>query len=152
MGNNYCKHALWKQGNFRIDMTYRRRKLATHPMATTHLETILFVDDDPELREIVAAALAEPGYAIVTASDGYEAIRILADNRVGLLITDIKMPGINGFDLARRAKIMRPSIQIIYLSGYPIGGAHSAGTVYGAILKKPLRMGDLLAEVSGRRF
>ena len=113
-----------------------------------HLETILFVDDDPELREIVAAALARPGYAIFTASDGYEADRILTSNRVSLLITDIKMPGLNGFELARWARAMRPNIQIIYLSGYSIDGG--PGPVYGAVLKKPLRMGDLLAEVSGR--
>jgi DNA-binding response OmpR family regulator len=114
-------------------------------MATAHLETILFVDDDPELRAIVAATLTKPGYAVVTASDAYEAVRILAYNRVSLLITDIKMPGINGFELARQARALRPNIQIIYLSGYPIDNPHG-----GAILKKPLRMGDLLAEISGR--
>jgi len=112
-----------------------------------HLETILFVDDDPEIREIVAAALARPGYVIVTAPDAYEAVavRILAYNRVSLLITDIKMPGVNGFELARQARALRPDIQIIYLSGYPIENPHG-----GAVLKKPLRMGDLLAEISGR--
>ena len=121
-------------------------------MGRAHLDTILFVDDDPELREIAAAALAAPGYAIFTASDGYEAIRILANNQVDLLITDIKMPGINGFEVARQARVMQPSIQIIYLSGYLADGAHGAGHVYGAVFKKPLRMGDLLAEVSGRLF
>jgi DNA-binding response OmpR family regulator len=114
------------------------------------LEAILFVDDDPELREVAAATLAKPGYAIFTARDGYEAIRILANNRVILLITDIKMPGVNGFELARQARVMRPRIQIIYLSGYSIDGVYGAGHVYGAVLKKPLRMGDLLAEISGR--
>ena len=116
-------------------------------VAKTHLEKILFVDDDPELRNIVAAALAQPGYSILTAADGYEAIRILAHHRVRLLITDLKMPGINGFDLAREAKVMHPDIQIVYLSGYPVD---SGPRVYGALLQKPLRMGDLLAEVSGR--
>src|SRR5258708_25721204 len=116
-------------------------------LAKTHLEKILFVDDDPELRAVVAAAVAQPGYSILTAADGYEAIRILADHRVSLLITEVKMPGINGFDLARQAKVMRPDIQIVYLSGYPVD---SGRRVYGGFLQKPLRMGDLLAEVSGR--
>ncbi len=79
-------------------------------MGRAHLETILFVDDDPELRAIAATALAAPGRAILTASDGYEAIRILADHWVSLLITDIKMPDINGFELARQARVMRPNI------------------------------------------
>jgi len=119
-------------------------------MGRAHLETILLVDDDPELKEIVAEALAQPGYAVVTASDGYEAIRILADHWVSILITDIKMPGLNGFELARQARVMRPNIQVIYLSGYPVEGARGLGPIYGAVLKKPLRMSDLLAEVSGR--
>src|SRR5207245_9558507 len=133
----------------RISRGIESRKVE-FPMGRAHLETILFVDDDPELRAIAAAALAAPGYAIFTASDGYEAIRILADHWVSILITDIKMPGINGFELARQAKLMRPSIQVIYLSGYPVEGARGSGPVYGAVLKKPLEMGDLLAEVSGR--
>jgi len=119
-------------------------------MGRVHLETILFVDDDPELREVAAAALAAPGCTILTASDGYEATRILADRWVSFLITDIRMPGINGFELARQARVMRPNIHVIYLSGYPVEGARGSGPVYGAVLKKPLRMGDLLAEVSGR--
>jgi DNA-binding response OmpR family regulator len=119
-------------------------------MAMAHLETILFVDDDPELRGIVAASLAEPGYAIFTARDGYEAIRILANNPVSLLITDIKIPGINGFEVARQARVIRPRIQIIYVSGYSLDRAQRAGPVYGAVLKKPLRMSDLQAEIRGR--
>jgi DNA-binding response OmpR family regulator len=113
------------------------------------LYTILVAEDDPELREIIAATLAEPGYAVLTASDGYEAVRILAENWVNLLITDIKMPGMDGFDLARQAKVMRPHIQILYLSGYPPDSVKSIGPIYGKVLKKPIRMSDLLAEVSG---
>jgi DNA-binding response OmpR family regulator len=113
------------------------------------LYTILVAEDDPELREIIAATLAEPGYAVLTASDGYEAVRILAENWVNLLITDIKMPGMDGFDLARQAKVMRPHIQIIYLSGYSPDSVKSIGPIYGKVLKKPFRMSDLLAEVSG---
>src|SRR5260221_5301868 len=112
------------------------------------LHTILVTDDDPDLREVIAATLVEPGYAVLTASDGYEAVRVLADNWVNLLITDIRMPGIDGFELARQAKVMRPTIQIIYLSGYSVGSAQNAGPVYGPVLKKPIRMGDLLAKVN----
>ena len=55
---------------------------------------------------------------------------------------------LNGFELARQAKLMRPHINIIYLSGYPVEGARGSGPDYVALLKKPLRVGDLLAEVS----
>jgi CheY-like chemotaxis protein len=79
---------------------------------------ILLADDDPDVRETLEAILAEPGYTVLTASDGYEAVRLLAEHWINLLITDVRMPGINGFELARQAKLMRPQIQVIYFSGF----------------------------------
>jgi CheY-like chemotaxis protein len=110
--------------------------------------TILVADDDPDLREMIVATLVEAGYAVLTAADGYDAVRVLADNWVNLLITDVAMLGIDGFELARQAKVMRPNIQVIYLSGYSADGAKGAGPTYGPVLQKPMRMGDLLDEVS----
>jgi two-component system cell cycle response regulator CpdR len=114
----------------------------------SRLDTILLADDDPDLRDIIVTTLAEAGYAVLTASDGYDAVRVLADNWVNLLITDVKMPGIDGFELARQAKVMRPNIQVIYLSGFSADGAKSAGPTYGPVMQKPMRMGDLLDAVS----
>jgi CheY-like chemotaxis protein len=110
--------------------------------------TILVADDDPEVRTAVAAILAEPGYTILTASDGYEALGILADKWVNLLITDVRMPGIDGFELARQAKVMRPQLHVIYFSGYSTQEEEKAGPIYGPVLRKPLRMADILDEVS----
>jgi CheY-like chemotaxis protein len=53
------------------------------------LRTILLVDDDLELRGVIAAILAEPGYTVLTATDGYEALRVLVERVVDLLITDV---------------------------------------------------------------
>ena len=92
--------------------------------------------------------VVEAGYAVLTASTGYEAVGTLADHWVNLLITDVRMPGIDGFELARQAKVMRPTIHVIYLSGYATQNAKSAGPTYGPVLQKPIRMGDLLDEVS----
>jgi DNA-binding response OmpR family regulator len=112
---------------------------------------ILIADDDPDAREILAAILAEPGYTVLTAVDGYEAVRLLADHWINLLITDVRMPGINGFELARQAKVMRPQIQVIYFSGFSSNEEKHPGPLYGPILEKPLRMSDVLAEV-GRQL
>lgn len=84
---------------------------------TTRLHTILLVDDESELRDVLVTILAEPGHTVLMASDGYEALRILVERRVDLLITDVKMPGISGFELARQAKLMRPDLHILYISG-----------------------------------
>jgi two-component system cell cycle response regulator CpdR len=106
--------------------------------------TILIADDDPDLGEVMAGALADAGYTVLTAANGYDAISVLADNWVTLLITDITMPGIDGFELARQAKVMRPTIKVIYLSG---GAVESDGPVHGPVIQKPMRIADLLDEV-----
>jgi CheY-like chemotaxis protein len=111
------------------------------------LHTILLADDQPELREVVSAILSDGGHTVLTASDGYEALRLLAEHWVSLLITDVKMPGIDGFALARQAKVMRPNIHVIYISGYASGPEQSAGPTYGEILNKPVRAGDLVEAV-----
>ena len=93
------------------------------------------------------AILAEPGYTVLAASNGYEAMGILAERVVDLLLTDIKMPGISGFDFARQARLMRPYLHVIYLSGKDIDADLSAGPIYGRVIRKPVRAGDLLREV-----
>ena len=111
-----------------------------------HLHTILVADDEPDLREMMVAAFAEEGYAALAAADGFDAVRVLADNWVNLLITDVRMPGISGFELSRQAKVMRPQISVIYLSGYPQDKIEN-GLVNGPVIMKPFRMCDLIAEV-----
>jgi len=105
---------------------------------------ILVADDDPDLTEVISGGLSEAGYSVLTAATGYEAIGILADNWIALLITDITMPGIDGIELARQAKVMRPIIKVIYLSGAAV---KNAGAVHGPVLQKPMRIADLLDEV-----
>jgi two-component system cell cycle response regulator CpdR len=114
----------------------------------SRLNTILLADDEPDLSEVIVAILTEAGYAVLAASDGYDAVRILADNWVNLLITDVSMPGIDGFELARQAKVMRPNLSVIYLSGDTVMSAKSPGPIYGPILQKPLRLRDLVDEVA----
>jgi DNA-binding response OmpR family regulator len=112
------------------------------------LKTILLVDDDPDLRDVLVPILTEPGYSLLTASDGYEALRILVEHSVDLLITDIKMPGISGFALARQAKVMRPNLHVIYLTGVDSESDRFGGPTYGQLLRKPVRASELLNEIS----
>jgi len=97
---------------------------------------------------VVVAILSEPGHTVLTASDGYEALRVLVERAVDLLITDLKMPGINGFELGRQAKLMRPRLHIIYISGSQGAVRQTGGPTYGRVLHKPVRATDLLVEVT----
>ena len=108
---------------------------------------ILVVDDDREIVWILRQALAAPGFTILTAHDPYTAIRTLVERSVDLLITDIRMAELNGFELARQAKLMRPYLHVIYMSGYYSDPPERLRPIYGALLRKPFRIRELLREV-----
>ena len=106
--------------------------------------TVLVADDDALVLDVVAKILAGPGYTVITARDGHEAIRILADRDVDLVITDIKMPGLDGIQLSIQAKAMRPDLHIIYITGF--ARPHN-GLNYGLVLEKPVRAADLIRTI-----
>ena len=86
----------------------------------TGTETILLVEDDEAVRDYAAAQLHALGYKVTTASHGVEALGILAGRQdIDLLFTDVVMPGgINGPELARRARELHPELAVLYTSGY----------------------------------
>lgn len=110
--------------------------------------TILFVEDDPALLDLVLEILSTEGFNAIGAADGYEAIRILAERHVDLLLTDVVMPGLSGFDLARQAKLIRPTLQILYTTGHGDQVRGRGGVRHGKVLSKPLRPADLVSEIN----
>lgn len=79
---------------------------------------ILVVDDDASLRRIVEYNLAEEGYAVATAGSGEEALAALEKAPFDLVVTDIKMPGLDGMDLLRRVKASAPETQVIVVTAF----------------------------------
>ncbi len=81
---------------------------------------ILFVDDEPELRDITATVLRSCGYDVRTASNANDALWLLHQNAddVGLVITDFLMPGMSGLDLANTIRELHPDISVMLASGY----------------------------------
>jgi GntR family transcriptional repressor for pyruvate dehydrogenase complex len=106
--------------------------------------TVLVVDDDPLVLDVVARILAVPGCTVLTARDGYEAAQTLADRNVDLMITDLKMPGLDGVELGIQAKRMRPHLHIIYITGFSDIAKRAQ---HGRVLQKPVRLADLLETV-----
>lgn len=109
-----------------------------------HLYTALIVDDDPLVLDVVAQILTAPGYNVVTAHDGYDAIRILADRHIDLMITDIKMPGLDGLQLGIQAKLMRPRLHVIYITGFADAAARAQ---HGRVVEKPIRAVALIETI-----
>jgi len=81
-------------------------------------ERILVVDDDASLRRILEYNLAKEGYAVLTADSGERALALLDAERVDLLITDVKMPGMDGMDLFRRVRQASPETQVIVITAF----------------------------------
>ncbi|HKW55374.1 MAG TPA: response regulator [Stellaceae bacterium] len=110
--------------------------------------TILVVEDDSAVRDLVVRMLSERGFGVVAASDGYEALRILAENRpIDVLFADIVMAGIDGVQLAKQAKLMRPEIKVLFATGY-VQKANERGAVrVGRVLYKPLREVEVVGAV-----
>jgi len=83
-------------------------------------ETILVAEDEPMVRNLVGTLLQNQGYHVLCAGTGPEALR-LSDEHSGaidLLLTDMVMPGMSGPELARELTARRPSLKVLYMSGY----------------------------------
>lgn len=80
--------------------------------------TVLLVDDDAGVREVIAAILEDLGCQVVCAENGADAlVQLEANDQISILITDINMPGMDGHELAHRATRLRPSLKVLQLSG-----------------------------------
>ena len=87
-------------------------------------ETILLAEDDKALRQLAVMTLEEIGYTVLAASDGFEALEVEDehDGPIDLLVSDVVMPSLGGFDLMRAVRLSRPGIKVILMSGYPSRG------------------------------
>ena len=111
-------------------------------------ERILLVDDEPQVRESVRRLLLAQGYTVVEASHANEAIRIYeaASSEIDLVLTDVTMPGMSGYDLAEHLRTIAPDLPIVFMSGYaeaPRGAGALTGGRTGYI-QKPFQMETLV--------
>jgi CheY-like chemotaxis protein len=119
------------------------------PQRQPETETgILVVDDDPDVRQIVSEYLEYRGYGVMQAGDGAEALEVLRGNPdLRLVISDVRMPGVSGLELAAQAAEDYPDIRVILISGY--FQAQEAGPRF---LKKPFTMQQLDVAVQAELF
>jgi DNA-binding NtrC family response regulator len=103
---------------------------------------VLLVEDEAVLRELAAENLQEAGYNVIEAGDGADGLEVLqSDTPIDILLSDIRLPGMNGYQLAEAGRALRPDLKIILMTGYAPGpmppALHEA--VY-RVLQKPFEL------------
>ena len=122
------------------------------PPAPTEIQrrtTLMVVDDDIDVLSTTALLLRRRGYDVLDFSQPREALSVLAERPdIDLLLTDMAMPEINGPELARRARAIRPELPIVFFSGYadPETLAGSGSTI--RLIRKPFRPAELAAAIA----
>lgn len=112
-------------------------------------EIVLAVEDDAVVRLLIVDVLSDLGYRTLEAEDGPSALRILlSPQRIDLLVTDIGLPGLNGRQLADAAREKRPSLKVLFMTGYAESAASKSFLAPGMeIVPKPVKMEVLAAKI-----
>jgi len=114
-------------------------------------ETVLLVEDEESVRELVRVTLASRGYHVIEAENGDCGLRVAQafKEHIDILITDVVMPGIGGRELAKKLVSLRPDISVLYLSGYTEDAVVAPGALgpATAFLQKPFTLQNLAKKV-----
>ena len=115
------------------------------------MHRILFVDDDPAMRDLVRRVLERQGFFVQPVPTAEVALLLLEEKiNFDLLITDVVMPGgMNGFELADIAKRLQPRLQVMYLTGYLNLPRRRMAQLHGVLVPKPVPPSQLIREIRG---
>lgn len=114
------------------------------------MKSIIVVDDDAAVRRIASRILSEEGFAVLEASDGDEALQLAEQlgHSIGLVVTDIVMPRVNGIELLEHLSRIRPALPVVLMSGYTSHELMNRALVAPCgILRKPFAPEALIDEV-----
>jgi two-component system cell cycle sensor histidine kinase/response regulator CckA len=117
-------------------------------MARTSVPTILVVDDMEAVRQLARRVLEAGGYRVHEAADGVEALACLArDGKVDLVLTDLRMPNMDGWELATHLAGRSPRVPVLFMSGYD---EHlGSQSLLGPVLPKPFTSDQLYERIRG---
>lgn len=113
----------------------------------TETNTILLVDDEPHVREMLARVLGSEDYAVLSAGNGEEALRIAEKHHVDLVLLDLNMPVKSGWDTFERLTTDNPLLPVVIVTARPNQLFTAASSGAGALLEKPLDFPQLLKTI-----
>ncbi|MGZ8449416.1 MAG: PAS domain S-box protein [Candidatus Deferrimicrobiaceae bacterium] len=154
-GSLDVRSALGKGSTFRLLLPASAKEIPPPPSAIKEepaaggTETVLFVDDEESLRVLAMEMLGRLGYRVLTAGNGFEAVKIFRERRaeIAAVILDMIMPGMGGEETFHRLKEIDPAARVLLSSGYAVEGRPQTLLSAGAagFLQKPYRVGTLAA-------
>ena len=109
---------------------------------------ILVVEDNQLTRITLDRFLRSEGYDVEIAEDGAQAISLIEQNRYDLVLSDVTMPNVNGWDLADHLDSVLPETPVLFMTAYAqLQSAHSSLTAAPDIVLKPLKLTELLSKI-----
>ena len=114
-----------------------------------HVRTILLIDDDESLRRVTEYRLKEDGYEVIAAADGQQGLALFQSSPVSLVLTDVRMPKMEGMDLLTRLKTIQPDLPVIMMTAHGTIASAVEAMKLGAVdyLTKPFSKEQLAASV-----
>ncbi len=111
---------------------------------------ILVVDDEAIIRALFRETLKELGYRVLTVGTGAEGLELVKKEDFDLVFLDLKMPGMDGAELFRRIKALKPELPVTIITGYPDSDMMEQALDQGpfGVMKKPFGGQDIAATVS----
>jgi CheY-like chemotaxis protein len=124
--------------------------LAERQVSPDQAARVLLVDDDPRLLSVLSDVLSTEGHAITTAANGEEALAVFDPGAHDVVITDLGMPRMNGWEVAQRVKARSPGTAVFILTGWGEGvSAHESMQFVDRVIAKPVSAEALLEQLAG---
>ena len=117
------------------------------PSAAAQKATILLIDDDPAVLASLRRVLVAEGWHIITAKTGEEGLERLQEQEPDLMITDLRMANVNGWDLLFHENLERPELPIFVITALPPDATGGADEIATKFFQKPLDFDELLSAV-----
>jgi CheY-like chemotaxis protein len=119
------------------------------PRSSSHVGArILVVDDDDDVRTAAAAIIEELGYSVVAVDRAPDALDLIREQSFDLVITDVMMPVMNGVELAREVKRLRPEVPLLFATGYADVEEFGDDLDSSMLVRKPFRMTELASHIA----
>ncbi len=110
---------------------------------------VLIIEDDERIRSLLRNILIFGGFEVIEAQDGASGIKCLEENCVNLVLTDLGMPGMNGWEVAKRVKKKDPDIPVILITGWGVRIEEDSlnRSKVDCIISKPFQVNEILEKI-----